>query len=83
MEIEAFLSTRAGVARASALQGAGFTRTALGKAVAAGRIVRIRRGVYSLPREAGAFGLALHHNAACRLPLPTACGRWTRRVRCT
>ncbi|WP_353712817.1 type IV toxin-antitoxin system AbiEi family antitoxin domain-containing protein [Arthrobacter sp. K5] len=73
MEIEAFLSTRAGVARASALQGAGFTRTALGKAVAAGRIVRIRRGVYSLSREAGVFGLALHHNAllTCLSAAPT------------
>lgn len=33
------------------------------KALAAGRIVRIRRGVYSLPAEAGVFGLALGHNA--------------------
>jgi very-short-patch-repair endonuclease len=63
MEIETFLDARAGAARASALFAAGFTRTSVGKAVAAGRIVRIRRGVYSRPREADLFGLALHHNA--------------------
>lgn len=73
MEIESFLGSRAGVARTSALQGAGFTRTSLGKALAAGRIVRIRRGVYSLPRETGFFGLALHHNAlvTCLSAAPT------------
>lgn len=73
MEIEAFLGARAGTARTSALQGAGFTRTAVGKAVAAGRIVRIRRGIYSLPREADVIGLALHHNAlvTCLSAAPT------------
>ncbi|WP_426226214.1 type IV toxin-antitoxin system AbiEi family antitoxin domain-containing protein [Pseudarthrobacter sp. DSP2-3-2b1] len=63
MDIETFLGARAGVARASTLRGAGFSRTHLEKALAAGRIVRIRRGVYSTPREAGVLGLALQHNA--------------------
>ncbi|MBT2594632.1 endonuclease domain-containing protein [Arthrobacter sp. ISL-72] len=63
MDIEGFLRSRAGAARASALCGAGFTRASLTKAVAGGRVVRIRRGVYSLPREAGVFGIALRHNA--------------------
>jgi Transcriptional regulator, AbiEi antitoxin len=73
MEIEAFLGARSGVARASVLGAAGFTRTSLGKAVAAGTIVRIRRGVYSLPQEAGVFGLALRHNAlvTCLSAAPT------------
>lgn len=78
MEIETFLAARAGLARASVLQGAGFTRTTIGKAVAAGRIMRIRRGVYSLPREAGVLGLALKHNAlvTCLSAAP-AYGLWT------
>jgi very-short-patch-repair endonuclease len=33
------------------------------KALAAGHIVRVRRGVYGLPKDAGALGLALQHNA--------------------
>lgn len=63
MDIESFLRTRAGVTKASALRAAGFTHTARDKALAAGRIVRIRRGIYSLPRAAGAIGMALDHNA--------------------
>lgn len=73
MDIETFLGLRAGVARASTLRGAGFSRTSLEKALAAGRIVRIRRGIYSLPREAGVLGLALQHNAllTCVSAAPT------------
>lgn len=73
MDIETFLGLRAGVARASTLQGAGFYRTSLNKALAAGRIVRIRRGIYSLPRESGVLGLALQHNAllTCLSAAPT------------
>jgi hypothetical protein len=73
MEIETFLGERAGVARASTLRGAGFSRTDLDKALAAGRVVRIRRGIYSTPREAGAFGMALQHNAllTCLSAAPT------------
>ena len=63
MDIEAFLRSRAGVARTSALYGAGFTRVSLIKAVAGARVVRVRRGIYSLPREAGVVGIALRHNA--------------------
>jgi len=63
MDIETYLGLRAGVARASTLRGAGFSRISLDKALAAGRIARTRRGIYSLPREAGALGLALQHNA--------------------
>lgn len=63
MDIESFLRARAGVARTSSFRRAGCTRASLDKALAAGRIVRIRRGIYSLPREAGAYGLALDHNA--------------------
>jgi very-short-patch-repair endonuclease len=33
------------------------------KALAAGHIVRVRRGVYGLPKDAGALGLALQHSA--------------------
>jgi hypothetical protein len=73
MEIETFLGERAGVARASTLRGAGFPRAYLDKALAAGRVVRIRRGIYSTPREAGAFGMALQHNAllTCLSAAPT------------
>ncbi|MBT2536917.1 DUF559 domain-containing protein [Arthrobacter sp. ISL-69] len=73
MDIETFLRTRSGVTKASALRAAGFKHTARDKALAAGRIVRIRRGVYSLPKEAGAFGLALRHNAllTCLSAAPT------------
>jgi hypothetical protein len=63
MDIENFLRARAGVTKASALRAAGFTHTARDKALAAGRIVRVRRGIYSLPREAGVCGVALNHNA--------------------
>lgn len=72
MDIESFLAPRS-VARASTLHKAGFSRTYLGKALAAGRIVRIRRGVYSLPREADVLGLALQHNAllTCLSAAPT------------
>lgn len=73
MDIETFLGARAGVARASTLREAGFSRISLDKALAAGRIVRIRRGIYSMPREAGVFGLALQHNAllTCLSAAPT------------
>ncbi|KRE74423.1 type IV toxin-antitoxin system AbiEi family antitoxin domain-containing protein [Arthrobacter sp. Soil762] len=78
MDIVTFLGTRAGVTRASTLRGAGFSRTSLDKALAAGRIVRIRRGIYSMPREAGVFGLALQHNAllTCLSAAPIY-GLWT------
>jgi hypothetical protein len=73
MDIEAFLLQRAGVARTSTLCRAGFSRTRLDKALAAQRIVRIRRGIYSLPEEAGVLGLALRHNAllTCVSAAPT------------
>ncbi|WP_104175824.1 DUF559 domain-containing protein [Arthrobacter sp. Y81] len=78
MDIETFLRTRSGVTKASALRAAGFTHTARDKALAAGRIVRIRRGIYSLPAEAGALGMALRHNAllTCLSAAPTY-GLWT------
>jgi very-short-patch-repair endonuclease len=63
MDIESFLRPRGGVARAATLGDAGFSRTYLDKALASGRIIRLRRGVYSLPEEAGMFGVALSHNA--------------------
>lgn len=72
MDIESFLSPR-GAARTSALHGAGFSRAYLNKALAAGRIVRIRRGIYGMPREAGTLGLALQHSAllTCLSAAPT------------
>ncbi|WP_142117352.1 endonuclease domain-containing protein [Arthrobacter sp. SLBN-122] len=63
MDIEGFLRHRGGVARTSSLHRAGFTRTRVDKALAAGRVVRVRRGVYGLPTEGAALGLALQHNA--------------------
>ena len=63
MDIEAFLRHRGGAARTATLNRAGFPRTRLDKALAAGRIVRARRGLYCLPNEAGVLGLALQHNA--------------------
>jgi hypothetical protein len=39
------------------------SRGRLDKALAAGRIVRVRRGLYCVPNEAGVLGLALQHNA--------------------
>jgi very-short-patch-repair endonuclease len=73
MDIETFLRARSGVTKASALRAAGFTHTARDKALAEGRIVRIRRGIYSLPAEAGAVGMALNHNAllTCLSAAPT------------
>lgn len=63
MDIETYIRQRGGVARTSTLRRAGCTRTRIDKAVAAGRIVRVRRGVYGLPDEARVLGLALQHNA--------------------
>ncbi|KRE91949.1 type IV toxin-antitoxin system AbiEi family antitoxin domain-containing protein [Arthrobacter sp. Soil764] len=63
MGIEVFLRHRGGMARTAALHRAGFTRTRVDEALAAGRIVRVRRGVYGLPFEGGALVLALQHNA--------------------
>lgn len=63
MDIESFLRPRGGVARAATLRGAGFSRADLDKALASGRVIRLRRGVYSLAAESGAFGVALRHNA--------------------
>lgn len=63
MELDVFLHRRAGHARTATLRKAGFSRTALNKALAAGRVVRVRRGIYSLPAGAAAPGLALRNNA--------------------
>lgn len=63
MDIEDVLRHRGGMARTAALLQAGHSRTQLDTALAAGRIVRVRRGIYSLPEEAGVLTLALHHNA--------------------
>lgn len=73
MDIETFLRQRAGVARTSTLSRAGFSRTRLDKALAAGRVVRIRRGIHSLPDEAGVLRLALQNNAllTCLSAAPT------------
>lgn len=73
MEIETFLRQRAGVATASTLHGAGFSRIAIDKCLKDGRIVRVRRGIYSMPREAGALCVALQHNAmlTCLSAAPT------------
>lgn len=73
MNVESFLGTRAGVARASTLRAAGFSRTSVDKTLASGRVVRLRRGIYSLPGEAGVLGLALEHNAllTCLSAAPT------------
>ena len=73
MDIETFLRQRAGVARTSTLRRAGFSRTRIDAALADGRIVRIRRGIYSLPTEAGVLSLAFHHNVllTCLSAAPT------------
>lgn len=63
MDIEDFLRYRGGSARTASLQIAGFPRPRLDKELAAGRIVRVRRGVYGLPNHTGAVRLALQHNA--------------------
>ena len=63
MDVEAFLRHRGGVARTAALHSAGFARTRVDQALAAGQVVRVRRGVYGLPTEGGVLGLALQHNA--------------------
>ncbi|MCQ6271225.1 type IV toxin-antitoxin system AbiEi family antitoxin domain-containing protein [Pseudarthrobacter sp. R1] len=78
MDIEAFLGRRAGAARNSTLRQAGFTRSSIDKALASGRIVRLRRGIYSLPQEAGVLGTALQYNAllTCLSAAPTY-GLWT------
>lgn len=78
MDLETFLSRRAGVARTSKLRRAGFSRNSIEKAVASGRIVRLRRGVYSLSREAGVLGMALQYNAlvTCLSAAPIY-GLWT------
>ncbi|TLM81746.1 DUF559 domain-containing protein [Pseudarthrobacter sp. NamE2] len=73
MDIEAFLRGRGGGARTLDLRRFGYSRTVVDKELAAGRIVRVRRGVYSLPRGGGALGLALRHNAllTCLSAAPT------------
>lgn len=78
MDLETFLGRRAGVARTSKLRHAGFSRSSIEKAVASGRIVRLRRGLYSLPREADVLGMALQHNAlvTCLSAAPLY-GLWT------
>jgi len=55
------------------LSGAGFSRRHLDKAPADGRVVRIRRGVHSLPAEAGVLRFALENNAllTCLSAAPT------------
>lgn len=63
MEIEDFLRDRGGVPRTASISKAGIRRTLLDKALKAGRIVRIRRGVYALADDGGALGFALKHNA--------------------
>jgi len=63
MDIEAFLRYRGGTARTASLHIAGFSRLRLDKELAAGQIVRVRRGVYGLPNHTGAVRLALQHNA--------------------
>lgn len=78
MDIETFLGRRAGVVRTAKLRRAGFPRSSIEKAVASGTIVRLRRGVYSLPRDAGALGIALQHNSllTCVSAAPLY-GLWT------
>lgn len=49
MDITDYLNRRGGVARASQLKSAGFTRTTVKQAVAVGLVIRARRGVYALP----------------------------------
>jgi very-short-patch-repair endonuclease len=73
MDIETFLRQRAGVARTSTLSRAGFSRTRIETALRDGRIVRVRRGIHSLPAEAGVLSLALQHNAllTCLSAAPT------------
>lgn len=63
MDVEAFLRYRGGSARTATLHKAGFSRARLDKAIVAGHIVRVRRGVYGLADNSGALGLALQHNA--------------------
>ncbi|WP_045729480.1 DUF559 domain-containing protein [Pseudarthrobacter chlorophenolicus] len=63
MNIEEFLQHRGGMARTVTLRAAGHTRTDVDKVLAAGTVVRIRRGVYGLPNQAGALSFALEHNA--------------------
>ncbi|MEE9094807.1 type IV toxin-antitoxin system AbiEi family antitoxin domain-containing protein [Pseudarthrobacter phenanthrenivorans] len=63
MDIEAFLRYRGGTARTASLRKAGFPRSRLDRALADGRIVRVRRGVYGLPHQTGEVRLALEHNA--------------------
>jgi very-short-patch-repair endonuclease len=77
MDIETYLAPRDS-ARAATLHSAGFSRTYLDKALADGRIVRIRRGIYSLPREASLVGFALQRNAllTCLSAAPIY-GLWT------
>ncbi|WP_251046535.1 hypothetical protein [Arthrobacter sp. ISL-85] len=58
MDICDYLARHGGAARSLELQKAGFTRTKVSEAVALGLVMRIRRGVYSLPgdkRVAGAL----------------------------
>lgn len=63
MDLQTFLRQRGGAARTAALHRAGFPRSCVAKALGAGQIVRIRRGVYALPQVAGMLSLALQHNA--------------------
>lgn len=78
MDIEAFLDNRGGAARSSSLRQAGFSRSNIDKALRSGSVVRVRRGIYSLPGEADVLGVALQHNAllTCLSAAPMY-GLWT------
>ncbi|MFS0717628.1 DUF559 domain-containing protein [Arthrobacter sp. 1P04PC] len=58
MELFTFLAGRGGMATTAALQRAGFTRHRLTAGVASGVVVRVRRGHYALPGNAGEYGAA-------------------------
>ena len=58
MNIANFLGSRGGPASTADFGRAGFTRYRIGRAVAEGTIVRIRRGHYALTRETSAVRAA-------------------------
>lgn len=58
MQPSTFLASRGGTASAADLHRAGFSRSGIRKALAGGSLVRIRRGHYGLPQDAGPYRAA-------------------------
>lgn len=78
MNVAQFLAARGGTATAACLHQAGLTRYRMMKAVADGAVVRLRRGHYGLPQDAGAYRAAREQRGVLTcLSAAPGYGLWT------